>query len=606
MPQEGGASGLHDMTGNRESTSMIAGQPEYSHGDPHAMSTSMVQAEPVTAVSKTGAAHQYALNVGNMTRGRGVEVRAGSQPGSARGQLTFGPTTKVAQDSFILTNMRRQMETLEDKLSGQMNRVQQQTDRLCDAALNRVDSKMSALEALQPKLDRRLAELSGSCKATSDEMNHQIRRVEAVESKLWEWRHQLEEEMRHKIAELDKGLQQVSSGLRVHSSSTEDVHKRHNQRLINMEQRLEDRAAHEEDHNQSLLNLHHRLSQMEELRSHETALCLSEVHTQRGIQQPDMLDTSDKADNTKIEMRFADTSLKIDRVQQESHDLHTRVEHHEERLKQLRTLVENKDENHRWLRDRVERTDWEGRFKEIQNQINDMNSSRHEHNEKLELMRRKVQDQEGRHEELERHLHEVRGVQENMMGISEPVVQNDMNGAFPAGETGLLVEELQLCKKKLDENEAKFETLSDELQALHTQSELGPRVSSLIEELKQIAPRMINQEQSVRELHEKVGRLEVEKKWDKPQESGKTHEPGKTSDASDESVDTKTILPKYDARIGRLEVEVARLVHQIEGEEEVPPIAGNAENQEAHTNQGETTETIRASFRMGHRASATE
>ena len=42
----------------------------------------------------------------------------------------------------------------------------------------RLDSNLSAIQLLQPRADRRLAELSGNCKGLSEEMQVQVRRID--------------------------------------------------------------------------------------------------------------------------------------------------------------------------------------------------------------------------------------------------------------------------------------------------------------------------------------------------------------------------------------------------------------------------------------------
>merc|ERR1719465_3345 len=110
--------------------------------------------------------------------------------------------------------IRKQMECLEHKLSGHVTKIQQQSDQVANAMLTRVDSKMVLMETLQPKLDHRLAELSGTYKGLSEEMQTQIRRIDGMETRLWEWRHQLEEEIRGRLAESDMNYARIQSTMR--------------------------------------------------------------------------------------------------------------------------------------------------------------------------------------------------------------------------------------------------------------------------------------------------------------------------------------------------------------------------------------------------------
>merc|ERR1740121_1900261 len=185
---------------------------------------------------------------GQIVRDQG---RSGSTPHRTGPYMGAVAVAKAAQESAILTAVRRQMESMEEKLGGQIVRVQQQGDRLRDAAFSRVDSKMGSMEALQPKLDRKLAELSGNYKGLSDEMQAQIRRIDQMDTRLWEWRHQLDDEVRTKFGEVEQSHQQINSQIRLASATHEDSLKRLNNRLRRLESLVEERLGHAEDTNQS-------------------------------------------------------------------------------------------------------------------------------------------------------------------------------------------------------------------------------------------------------------------------------------------------------------------------------------------------------------------
>merc|ERR1719401_1414897 len=178
---------------------------------------------------------------------------------------------KAAQDNAALAALRRQFEGLEEKLVGQILRVQQQGDRLREAAFSRVDAKMGSMEALQPRFDRKLAELSGNYKGLSDEMQAQIRRIDQMDTRLWEWRHQLEDEMRGKFAEVEQSHQQVNSTIRLGNATNEDSMKRVQNRLRRLEGLIEERLGHSEEVNQGLAALDARLQEVEAARIQDLA-----------------------------------------------------------------------------------------------------------------------------------------------------------------------------------------------------------------------------------------------------------------------------------------------------------------------------------------------
>jgi len=431
------------------------------------------------------------------------EVATRSTPGSGARTSSLA-VPRATHEAAILTAVRRQIEALEEKLTGQICRVQQQSDRLRDAAFSRVDQKMGSMEALQPKFDRRLAELSGNYKGLSDEMQAQIKRVDQLDSKLWDFRHHLEEEMRTKISEMEQSQQQSCSALRLASATSDDSLKRYNARMLRMERLVEERLAHTEDTSQSLMNLHERLSEVEGLR-HDLALVSVEAPQRAERSAP--IEVGDSASLVALESRLADACQKIEMFQHESHELHIKVEAQEERLKSLRTRVEAQEDHHRSLSDRVERVEKEGRLKEVQAQLSEISQSRIEHYERMEMLHKRVDSQEQASDELGEVVRRLQLPPSSEARAADLAAAATADG--PVAEA--LTMDVQECLRRLDGCEARLGHLAGDMQAAKADVELGPRVAVLVEQLKQVAPKVMDQELSVRDLHEKVGRLEAEK-----------------------------------------------------------------------------------------------
>lgn len=280
--------------------------------------------------------------------------RSGSVPGSARG-------TAGSREADTVPIFRKHWEAAEERLSVQIGRVQQQNEKLREAAFSRVDAKLCGFEALQLKIDRRLAELSGNFQGISAEVQVQIRRIDQIDSRLRSWKQELEDMIEARFAELEKNFHQIESSARLSSSSSEDSINRWSRRLLRLEGLIDERTAAADDVNQSLLNLHARLSQVEDARDQDVGLMPLPVQSAIQAEETGVLSV--------LQTQLADATSKLQRWQSESHDLHLRVEAQEERLKSLRTLMETKDECVRSLSDRVERADWEGQCKELQDQL---------------------------------------------------------------------------------------------------------------------------------------------------------------------------------------------------------------------------------------------
>lgn len=470
--------------------------------------------------------------------GSGTNSRSASQSGATRAMAAAGSgTNKLVQDSAVLTAVRRQMEALEDKLSGQIGRVQQQSDRLRDAALSRVDSKMVTMEALQPKLDRRLAELSGNYKGLSDEMQAQIRRLDQMDSRLWEWRHQLEEEVRNKFVDIEQNIQRVSSSMRVMSTTSEDSLKRHGHRVQRVEEALHDRVASSEDTQSGLMNLHERLEQLEQGRLQEIALVPADkTSSSRDASQPYEF-SIDSASLMNVETRLSDACSKIDGLLEESRDAHTRLEAQEERLKSLHTRVESREEHYRWLNDRVERTDWEGRFKEIQNHMQGIDQGRAKQSEDIELVSKRLEDTQQATEECIDQIRRLYAERQILGGGSEAMPEKMQS------DREALSLDMKDFSGKMEKLEARSEFLVAEIESMRAEVTTTP-VAALVESLKDLAPKVIEQEACVRELLEKVGRLEVEEKMKTTQEQGRSESTA--------------------ARMQRVEADVERLIVTVD------------------------------------------
>ncbi|CAE7277069.1 psbV, partial [Symbiodinium pilosum] len=162
-------------------------------------------------VAGPGSPWQYQLNA--RIRGRGVESPSSLGVRALSGTRTVvNAAARASYESALLAAVRRQIETFEEKVEKQISKLQVHGGK--DASLARLEEKVSAAEGLQPRVERRLAELSGNFKGLSDEMQAQIRRVDLLDDRRWEWRHQVEEEMQKKCQGYEQQVQALASKLR--------------------------------------------------------------------------------------------------------------------------------------------------------------------------------------------------------------------------------------------------------------------------------------------------------------------------------------------------------------------------------------------------------
>merc|ERR1712110_876028 len=86
---------------------------------------------------------------------------------------------------------------------------------------------------------------------------------------------------------------------------------------------------------------------------------------------------------------------------------------------------------------------------------------------------------------------------------------NDIMGGGTLDTGDALSMEMKDCMARLCDSESRIDSIYGELYAIRTDMELGPRVAALVEQLKEVAPKVINQEHSIMDLHEKIGRMDV-------------------------------------------------------------------------------------------------
>merc|ERR1719502_659667 len=129
-----------------------------------------------------------------------------------------------------------------------------------------------------------------------------------MDSRLWEWRHQLEEEVRSKFVEIEQSVQRVTSSMRVLSTTNEDVLKRHGQRVHRVEGMLEEKVQSSEETQSSLMALHERLEQLEQTRLQDLALVPSDATSGRALVESSPLDG---AALLTVETRLSDAYSKV-------------------------------------------------------------------------------------------------------------------------------------------------------------------------------------------------------------------------------------------------------------------------------------------------------
>eukprot|EP00930_Biecheleria_cincta_P027799 TRINITY_DN19454_c0_g1_i1.p1 TRINITY_DN19454_c0_g1~~TRINITY_DN19454_c0_g1_i1.p1 ORF type:complete len:834 (+),score=235.39 TRINITY_DN19454_c0_g1_i1:41-2503(+) len=108
--------------------------------------------------------------------------------------------------------MRREFEALEEKVTRQMLRLQEQSERFVDVMMRPLESKVAALEGRQPAVDCSLAEVRGNLKGLQDSVEMQGKRAEQAESQLRHWRKCMEDDLNAKYVDLSRKSREGHSG----------------------------------------------------------------------------------------------------------------------------------------------------------------------------------------------------------------------------------------------------------------------------------------------------------------------------------------------------------------------------------------------------------
>jgi chromosome segregation ATPase len=461
------------------------------------------------------------------------------------------------------------MDALEDKLSAQISRASQQGERLRDAALSRVETKLATTEATQPRMDRRIAELNGNYKGLSDEMQSQIRRIDAMDSRLWEWRQKADDELRNKLTGIEQNCQSVNSSLRVTKATTDDVIKKLNQRILSLEERMNERNCAAEETNAMLRALVQRVNEVEEARLADVSERFKQVERVGDSRTANQQSSREQVEGVAtLEASMATVLKKIESIQQDSAEMHCLLQEQEEKLRSLRTLHEAKEEQYRTLSDRVERENWEGKFKDMTDKIDELDRRRIDNTERLEILDKRHDVSEQRHEELSGT---VRKLQERPAFYPEVMAGEVDYSAEEGGEQEIMtdVPDIAAFGFRLTDSEERLKGFSAELSGLRQEVgqviEMAPRLHVVMEQFIDVAPRIMAQENTVADLADKVRKLEG------PQGDGVT------------------------GRVNFLEEELKRLAYTVEGgdneeEDDEPGLVGGAASNGGRRRTASTTE----------------
>jgi len=296
---------------------------------------------------------------------------SGSRPLSARFVHQRTSTSPVqgarVQDSALITSIvRREIQGTEARVSAQVTRIQEdlavsieRTDRLREAALQRLEQRILGHESMQFKLDRKVSELSGVLRGLAEETQIQIRRVDAADCKQREFRQKLEEEFREKWSEQHA----VLNKFRTSAAAADDAQRRLSQSVTHLEKSVQEYSQAFQIHTgameQNFASIEERLSAMDEARllsspapSETKAELFYAVCRQSSSAAASAMTEEHRL--WQLERQLADVTSKVENLTSQAHGdrgWNARLEEHEVRLAGIRSKLQATDKASRVLRE---------------------------------------------------------------------------------------------------------------------------------------------------------------------------------------------------------------------------------------------------------------
>jgi len=334
------------------------------------------------------------------TQGPSTPVLRASQAGPKNTSLAV--KTQESNNSSLISIVHREVEQLETRLSLQITRLRdgvsaatQKTDTLREVSQARLDAKVAASESSITKFDRKMSEFAGTLRGLSEEAEAQIRRADSMDTRLWEFRHKLEEEFRQKFADMSTNFEEVVSSYRVTLAAGDDAHKRLAQQVKRLDNTLQELVSRDRDTGQAIVNLQTRVEAVEDSCQREMesakAACKELVGTTALPSEAASCQTDTRF--WQLETQGLDIAQKVDRLFLEIHGdrgYEARFQQHEVRLTGMRIKLDSQDEHYASFDERF-RQDWESRFDNLRKAIQESTDKHLDSFERLEALQRRTE-----------------------------------------------------------------------------------------------------------------------------------------------------------------------------------------------------------------------
>jgi hypothetical protein len=262
------------------------------------------------------------------------------------------------QSENLVVKVRREIELVETRLQAQISRLQETTQmkldksyRAQEACNQRLEQRIFTHESSLAKAERKLSEIGGMHKGLTDEVHAQLRRVDAGDSRIWDFRRQVEEQCRSLCEEVhEKNRVALSTKSREIVDVHEGATRKTGLHLRRLETLVEERAKdHRDVLERSLEEMMTRLEAIEESihqeESHRTHMI--EMMGGEGGRDDEVRPGGNDPDMRRQLIQLSQTceSLKADTHGEQG--ICSRLEEHDVRLTALRSKVDSQEKHYR-------------------------------------------------------------------------------------------------------------------------------------------------------------------------------------------------------------------------------------------------------------------
>lgn len=329
--------------------------------------------------------------------------------------------------------------------------AQENKERIYEATFQRFSQKLANLEIVLNQTDQRSSEAAGAQRALTEELQRLIRRSDNSDSRFLELRFQLETEMRQRMQDAESQLFESASKVKALANQTDESQKRICNRLQGLERIIQARTQQDDSVAEAIRELQDRVGIIENFCSKDLAILSdpSEISAQLPPSDaPNVSEANIEAENTVAEMKVWE------------------IERNVEALK--RQVVHLFDSAHG---DRG----WDERIHEHEVRLASVHTKLETIISRAGIVPRAKQLKDG-----ETNLDEADGLSPEERIIARAAAEAEARVATEAGEEA--------------EAEAMAQALAEQEEADRLHAETTARITSLVVQLKEVVPRVLNHE----------------------------------------------------------------------------------------------------------------